>query len=407
MKVQCSTCLELLTPGDDLTSTPCGHVFHMACVVQWFENKKNCPQCRHSANERNLRKIFLAEVDDAETEDADTLQNKLDSAQFQVRCKETERSKFAVRNKELEEVLTKQKEEIKTLERSRLKAKEQADCYKNQNRVLQEERFRYEEARREAEELKHKLESHKSIELAIRGQEGELNKFLHERGAFDTKTRDLATLVVMLKQKMADVKKERSAAQSKLTEMSREQGMDKRKVKELEVKVAEMQSMNRSLEGEVWKQREDMKTMRETLECLEKGKIPSPTIPDSPLRDLPPSPSPPPPSQQNKLPTFKLAGAVKRSHSPEDRSPLLPMMNHSSKRLAGGVRPSSAKPVTSLTKHYDGLGGRSRLDMFPQPKNTFSFPASQKSSRGKPSKAEVVNKQTRTIDKFFGSFDTP
>ena len=46
MRVQCSTCLELLTPSDDLTCTPCGHVFHMACVIQWFENKKNCPQVR-------------------------------------------------------------------------------------------------------------------------------------------------------------------------------------------------------------------------------------------------------------------------------------------------------------------------------------------------------------------------
>ena len=44
--MQCSTCLELLTPSDDLTCTPCGHVFHMACVIQWFENKKNCPQVR-------------------------------------------------------------------------------------------------------------------------------------------------------------------------------------------------------------------------------------------------------------------------------------------------------------------------------------------------------------------------
>ena len=95
MRVQCSTCLELLTPGDDLTSTPCGHVFHMACVVQWFETKKNCPQCRHSANERNLRKIYLAETDGEPEIDADSLQNHLDSAKLQPRCKEGERSKFA------------------------------------------------------------------------------------------------------------------------------------------------------------------------------------------------------------------------------------------------------------------------------------------------------------------------
>ena len=55
----------------------------MDCVVQWFKNKKNCPQCRHSANERNLRKIFLAEVDgEATEENADSIQIKLDSAQM-------------------------------------------------------------------------------------------------------------------------------------------------------------------------------------------------------------------------------------------------------------------------------------------------------------------------------------
>jgi len=347
----------------------------------------------------------LAEVDGEATEDADSIQIKLDSAQFQLRCKETERSKFAEKNKELEDILKKQKEEVKSLEKSRLKAKEQADSLKNQNRILMEERFRYEEAKREAEELRHKLQSQKSVELAIKGQEGELNKFLHERGAFDTKTRDLATLVVMLKQKMADVKKERSAAQSKLTEMSREQGLEKRKVKELELKVAEIQSVNRSLEGEVWRQKEDIKSMKETLDRFEKGEVPSLDTSYSPLKDLPNSPSPPPPTQQNKLPTYKLAGPVKRSHSPEDRSPLIPMMNHSSKRLAGCAGPIKNQPITSLTKHYDGLGGRSRLDMFPQPKTTFSI--SQKSSKVRTGKTEVVNKQTRTIDKFFGSFDTP
>ena len=44
MKLQCSTCLERMCPEEDLGCTPCGHVFHMACVLQWFENKKNCPQ---------------------------------------------------------------------------------------------------------------------------------------------------------------------------------------------------------------------------------------------------------------------------------------------------------------------------------------------------------------------------
>jgi len=412
MRVQCSTCLELLSPGDDLTCTPCGHVFHMACVVQWFENKKNCPQCRHSANERTLRKIYLAEVDGDDTVDADSLQNQLDGAQFQLRCKEGERSKFAERNKEVEELLKKQQGEIKDLERSRRKAKEQADALRTQAKVLQEERFRYDEAKSEAEELKRKLENYKSVELSIRGQEGELNKFLHERGAFDTKTRDLATLVVTMKQKMADVKKERTVAQNRLKEASRDQGMDKRKVKELEGQVAEMQSIIRSLEGEVWKYQEDMKVMRENLECIERGGAPQSSLASSPFPHLSASPSPPPPSvsQQHKLPNFKLACSVKRSHSPDEDRSHLPLLNHSSKRLAGGNSINSSQPHTSLTKHYDGLGGRARLDQFPQQRRDFSFSQPTKAKQSKIVKNKVgvvMEKQSSTIDKFFGSFDTP
>jgi len=409
MRVQCSTCLELLSPGDDLTCTPCGHVFHLACVVQWFENKKNCPQCRHSANERTLRKIYLAEVDGDDTVDADSLQNQLDNAQFQLRCKEGERSKFAEKNKEVEELLKKQNEEIKDLERSRRKAKEQAVALRTQAKVLQDERLTYEEARREAEVLKHKLESYRSVELCIRGQEGELNKFLHERGAFDNKTKDLANLVVTLKQKMVDVKKERTVAQNRLKESSREQGIDKRKVKELKGQVAEMQSVNRSLEGEVWKYQEDMKVMRENLECLERGEGPQTSHVFSPLPTASPSPSPPSISQPHKLPSFKLACSVKRSHSP-DEDMVMPMLNHSSKRLAGGNSTGSSQPHTSLTKHYDGLGGRARLDQFPQQRRDFSFCQLGKAKQGKTVKNKVgvvMEKQAKTIDKFFGSFDTP
>jgi len=146
MRVQCSTCLELLTPEDDLTSTPCGHVFHLACVVQWFETKKNCPQCRHSANERTLRKIFLAETDGATQQDPDDLQNQLDNAQFQLRLKEAEKSKLSDRNKEVENLLRQQKDEIKKIEHDKRKYKEQAEGMRTQNRVLQEEHFKYETA---------------------------------------------------------------------------------------------------------------------------------------------------------------------------------------------------------------------------------------------------------------------
>ena len=263
MRVQCSTCLELLTPGDDLTCTPCGHVFHLQCVVQWFENKKNCPQCRHSANERTLRKIYLAETDGETKEDADTLQNQLDNVQFQLRLKETEKSKISDRNKELENLLREQKEEIKRLEHDKRKYKEQADGMKTQNKVLQQERFKYEDALKETQNLQMKLDKLKSVEVAVKGLEGDLNQLLHERGAFDRKTKDIATLVIVLKKKLAEVKKERSIYEGKLRETVGRSEMEKKKTRELEASLAEALENVKALEKDLWRSQEDLKLMKE------------------------------------------------------------------------------------------------------------------------------------------------
>jgi len=412
MRVQCSTCLELLTPGDDLTCTPCGHVFHLACVVQWFENKKNCPQCRHTANERTLRKIYLAEVDGDTKEDPNTLQNQLDNIQFQLRLKETEKSKVSERNKELEDLLKQQKEEIKNLENDKRKYKEQAVGMKTQNRVLQEERFKYEDALKETQDLKLKLEKMKAVELAVKGCEGDLNQLLHERGAFDRKTKDIATLVIVMKKKLAEVKKERSIYEGRLRETVGKQELEKRRVKELENQLAEAMTNNKVLEKDLWRCQEDLRNMTERLESGDiSRKIISPSADitqplSSPLKSMTPSPPSPTPPSGYKLPSYKLvgSGSVKRSHSPdgEERSPLMPVLNHNSKRLAveGKSRSSNLQ--------YDGLGGRSKNDLFPQPRSFMSSSQNLKSSKPLKNKpVSIINKQSKTIDKFFGSFDTP
>ena len=79
----------------------------------------------------------MAEVDGDTKEDPNKLQNQLDNIQFQLRLNETEKSNVSERNKELEDLLKQQKEEIKNLENDKRKYKEQAVGMKTQNRVLQ------------------------------------------------------------------------------------------------------------------------------------------------------------------------------------------------------------------------------------------------------------------------------
>ena len=211
--------------------------------------------------------------------------------------------------------------------------------------MLQEEWYKYKDALKETQEVKGKLEKYKAVEIAVKGLEADLNTFLHERGAFDKKTKDISTLVIVLKKKLAEVKKERSLYEGRLREEAGKHEIAKRKLKDLEVQLAETQCNNKLLEKDLWRSQEDVRILKERQQTQERLSPVSCSADDtqplvidalvSPLKTA--SPPPTQPSSGYRLPSYTLVGATKRSLSTEsddERSPLMPVLNHSSKRLA-------------------------------------------------------------------------
>jgi len=440
-----------MSPEEDLGSTPCGHVFHMVCVLQWFENKKNCPQCRTSVRDGALRKIFLADTEDGNGggENEVDLQSELDTAKLQLRLKEAERSKLFVRNQELEAQSSKQKEELQKMEVSGKKLREQFEGLRSQKMLLQGERARADQLEEEVKQIRSKLGNFKGVELALKGQEGDLNQFLHERGAFDTRTKDLANLVILLKQKLVVVKVERSKAETQVKTVESRQGDEKAKVRALETQVADLQAVARNLSRDLEKAKEETLALEEQLN---RGSLQSKCTLSSPSRGfgvedlkeelLSEGEDEKDKSIVSRLPAFSKAGISQPGMIEDDSFPqlssrgILPQLPKDlPERLKGG----------SLTQHYNGLGGRERQLFQPFTGNPFSSlhsftrkptSSSQQPFTGKPisisqpltkfpsqptiqSSSQPVTKkrkmpaantkcsQMKTMDKFFGGFDTP
>ena len=240
--------------------------------------------------------------------------------------KENERSKLATKAKELEEQGRKQREEIKTLEKAKGRMKSEYEGMRSQAKMLQGEKARCEEMVRENTALKARLEGYKGVEVALRGQEGALNDFLHERGAFDGRTRELGTLIVNLKQKLGDVKRERGRAEATLKEVEGRRGEERERVRRLEVQVVDLQAIARNLESDLESERKEKEELRARLAAGERRE----TAPQA--STLASSPELPPMEEMEeeeweetgyKLPTFTRAGTVEAATPPLASSNIL------------------------------------------------------------------------------------
>ena len=71
---------------------------------------------------------------------------------------------------------------------------------------------------------------------------------LHERGCYNSDSRDLATLVVELKKKLVDVKRLKAVSDRKVDDIAGQREDDRRKVRSFSVQIAEMTKHRENME---------------------------------------------------------------------------------------------------------------------------------------------------------------
>uniref|UniRef100_A0A7N0T2W1 RING-type E3 ubiquitin transferase n=1 Tax=Kalanchoe fedtschenkoi TaxID=63787 RepID=A0A7N0T2W1_KALFE len=63
---KCAICLEEFEPREEVTVTPCSHMFHDECIVPWVRSNGQCPVCRFVFYERRQQRSRQPFVGDNE-----------------------------------------------------------------------------------------------------------------------------------------------------------------------------------------------------------------------------------------------------------------------------------------------------------------------------------------------------
>ncbi|GLV40096.1 no poles [Carabus blaptoides fortunei] len=144
--------------------------------MQWLERSKTCPQCRNKTTEKLMTRIYF-NIPSSEgiDDDAVTLQNKLDTANLQLRLKEGHVKETEDKIQEVNNENTKLSENIKHLKSEVAKYKAGVGSLKEQLSYTKEKVKYIDKVEAEIMQLKGKMKSMEDVYRAVTGGVEEAN----------------------------------------------------------------------------------------------------------------------------------------------------------------------------------------------------------------------------------------
>ncbi|CAL1674120.1 unnamed protein product [Lasius platythorax] len=201
MNIVCVICSELLVPSDDVFHTPCGHIFHFGCLIQWLERSRTCPQCREKTTESKIHRIYFNfSNNDNIIEDSTTLQHRIDNLTFQLQLRDKNINNLMEIKEKLEKQTAGLRQEVRHVEseingkNSAIHAlKEQINFYKRQCQDM-------DTYKKETEQLKKNIESLRNLQALLDASVDEVDDII----AMTSDINKLKTYITLMKKHMND-----------------------------------------------------------------------------------------------------------------------------------------------------------------------------------------------------------
>lgn len=415
MNIVCVICSDLLVPSSDVFHTPCGHIFHYGCLLQWLERSRTCPQCRERTTEHKIHRIYFNfSNNDNIVEDATSLQNQLDNMIFQLKLRDNEITDLKSTKKKLEKQTSGLRQEVKNVE-SQLHGKDSAiHSFQTQIKFYKQQCAEIDEYKTDNKRLKEKVEHLQNIQILLESSASEVDEMI----AMTLDHTKLITYIGVLKREMLTNFNKRRKLEHKMKDLELELMKIKKEYKVLEhehIKRKELEKQlnicetekislqtqlldkqanvhcvcnKASVENQNNSKGHDLKESNDKNKCLKKLEKNTSDLEVNNSCIIVESDNKNTPQNMKSGGFFSLQDhgnrAVKRTHTNVKIPSILAKKSKFSQ--------PNQKTVSNNGMSFDGFGGHAKLDRFPNPK-IDCFIGSSSTSFEKKNKIETKRKK--------------
>ncbi|NWZ59146.1 TRAIP ligase, partial [Haliaeetus albicilla] len=247
IRAHCTICSDFFDNERDVAAVPCGHTFHRACLIQWFDTapSRTCPQCRIQVSKRHIisKLFFDVALEEQAAPDAETLQPTPSSLRLQAVSvcgapaavgqlksgllghdlflffpfPEKEKRECQALVDGLRDALDVRNATIESLQKVLGETEMLCSSLKKQMKFLEQQQEDNRSSKEEARRLRNKLRTMERIELLLQSQRPEVEEMIRETGVGQAAVEQLAIYCVSLKKEYENLKEARKIS-SEMTE---------------------------------------------------------------------------------------------------------------------------------------------------------------------------------------------
>ncbi|KAF4093553.1 hypothetical protein AMELA_G00003220 [Ameiurus melas] len=275
IRAYCTICSDYFDHSRDVAAIHCGHTFHYACLLQWFQSAptKTCPQCRKQVSTRHIiTKLFFDVAPDEEGSAADpeSLQNELDRMKVVLCEKERDWRDKQKAAEALKETIEKQRADLDRVRREIGEKEMLCTALRKQMQYLESQQRESEAAKEEAKRLRVKMKTYESLDTVLQGQRAEVEAMVSDMGVGHSAVEQLSIYCISLKKEYDSLKGCLRTSNEMCEKLKREVFCSNNKLQKVTLEMNRAKEDMKAFQNDLANSDKEITSLKKKVEILQK-----------------------------------------------------------------------------------------------------------------------------------------